>query len=332
MPELIVAPAAPSLTRYAGSHRAMGTVFSIVAYGEDGALCADAGRKAFREIDRLDNMMSHYKADSELSIINRTAGHQTINISAELCWILEQALQYSHDSNGAFDITVGPLMKLWGFFGGPGQVPPAAELAAIRRRIGYRHLILDTRNRTIRFDEPGLELDPGAIGKGYAVDCASRILTAAGITRALLSSGTSSICAVGSPPDREGWSVALSDPLDRRKTARGLQLRDASISVSGIREQFFVENGRIYSHLLDPRTAAPRDSVLMVAVVSSSAMLSDALSTAFFVGGVPWTRSYLQSHSGLTAIFHLPSGPEQFTEIEIKSPTRSSRPPDALRH
>ena len=322
MPEALAAQA-PPLARYAASHQAMGTVFSIVAYGEDEALCADAGQKAFREIDRLDDTMSHYKPDSELSVINRTANDRPVSVSAELFGILKQALQYCRASDGAFDITVGPLMKLWGFFYGNGRVPSAAELAAVRERIGYEHVSLDSENLTIRFDAPGLELDLGAIGKGYAVDRASRLLADAGITRALLSSGTSSIFALGSPPNAHAWRVGLSDPLDRSRIVKWLELRDASISVSGVREQFFEHDGRMYSHLLNPRTGAPREGSLMVGVVACSAIQSDWLSTAFFVEGIPWARSYLECHSDLIATFYIPSMSGRFAAIELKSRKQS---------
>ncbi len=156
------------------------------------------------------------------------------------------------------------------------------------------------------FDQPGIEFDLGAIGKGYAVDRAVSILRSAGVTQALVSSGTSSIYALGAPPGEPGWNVSVCHPFDRRKEACSLLLRDLSISISGVYEQCFALDGKLYSHLLDPRCGAPVENMLMTVVIAESNTAGDALSTAFFVGGVEQARQYLRHHPDLTAIFYMP--------------------------
>jgi thiamine biosynthesis lipoprotein len=305
-PRRSAAPQRDSLARYEASHAAMGTIFSIVVYGDGASMLAGAVDAAFREIDRLDSLMSVFKPASELCKINREASRQSVVVTPELFRLLQKCLRYSQDTGGAFDVTVGPLMKLWGFFQKSCRMPAKEELAQTLKRVGYRHVRLDARERTVAFDCPGIEFDLGAAGKGYAVDRAVAMLRAAGVKRALISSGTSSIYALGAPPGEQGWQISVCHPLERRNEACSLRLRDLSISFSGGYEQCFVLNGKMYTHLLDPRTGTPVEQMLMTAVLAESNTASDALSTAFFAAGVEQAKVYLRHHSNLAAIFYWP--------------------------
>ncbi len=312
--------AADSLVRYEASHHAMGTVFTVVAYGSNSAYLGEVVEEAFQEIDRLDEEMSNYKPQSELSAINREAYRQKVIVNPELFKLLEDSFRYSKESGGAFDITVGPLMKSWGFFRGQGRLPSSSELAQVLKRIGYQHVTLDAATRTIRFDQPGIEIDLGAIAKGYAVDRVVKILGADGIKRALVSSGTSSIYALGSPPDEDGWKVSVRDPLNRKKAACVLRLQNLALSVSGDYEKFFKLGGKTYAHIMDPHTGMPVENMLMTVVVSRSGSASDALSTLFFVEGVKRSRDYLDHHPGVTALFYLPApSAHAFKQVLLKS-------------
>jgi thiamine biosynthesis lipoprotein len=211
-------------------------------------------------------------------------------------------------------------MKSWGFFRGWGRQLEQSELDQALKRTGYRHVKLDAATHTLRFDEEGIELDLGAIGKGYTVDRVVEILRAEGVTSALVSSGTSSIYAIGAPPGEQGWEISVCDPFDRRKQACSLRLQNMSISISGSYEKSFVLDGKPYTHLLDPRNGKPVENMLMTVVIAASNAASDALSTAFFVSGVEQAQGYLQNHHNLTAIFYVPKGSSRSVEqIVLKS-------------
>jgi FAD:protein FMN transferase len=309
----------------------MGTVFSIVAYAADASRLAQVVDHAFQEIDRLDNLMSHYNPESELCAINREAARQSVAATPEMFALLEESLRYSQETGGAFDITVGPLMKLWGFFQKCGRIPPKTELARTLKRIGYRQVHLHAAKRTVAFDRPEIELDLGAIGKGYAVDRVVDMLRAAGIARALVSSGASSIYALGAPPRRQGWQISICHPLHRQKQVRSLRLKNLSISISGGAEQCFVLDGKLYTHLLDPRSGVPVEHTLMTVVLAESNTAGDALSTAFHVAGVEPTRRYLRHHPDLAAILYRRSasarGVEEICLRSAVTPPRLLRPP-----
>ena len=312
--------AADSLVRYEASHRAMGTVFTVVVYGSNSDYLEGVTNLVFQEIDQLDDQMSNYKPSSELSAINREAARQAVIVEPRLFKLIQDSLEYSRESGGAFDITVGPLMKSWGFFRGKGRLPSKSELAQVLKRIGYQHIKLDASERTIQFDTPGIEIDLGAIAKGYSVGRAVDILRDNGIKVALISSGTSSLYALGSPPGEHGWQISVRNPLDTGKAACVLRLQNLSLAVSGDYEKFFKLGGKTYAHIMDPHTGRPVENMLSTAVVSPSATDSDALSTSFFVEGPHAARHYLTRHPNLTAVFFLPGATSHtFKQVVLRS-------------
>src|SRR5262249_10424039 len=221
------------LSRHHASRISMACEYAIDAYGPDADALPGILEDAFDEVDRIDRLMSHYKSDSPLSRINREAAQHPVAVAPELFDFIAEAMRYQRDSGGAFDVTVGPLMKAWGFFGGDGRLPTGAERAAARRLVGSSHVMLDPVSRTIAFDEPGVELDLGGIAKGYAVDRVVALLKRRQIAAALVSSGGSTIYALGAPPGRDGWTISLQDPLDARKIAMTFELKDRAVSVAG---------------------------------------------------------------------------------------------------
>ena len=295
------------LYRHEASRVSMACVYAIEAYGLDGAALPRIVDDAFDEVDRIDRLMSHYKADSALSRINRKAAQGPVAVEPELFDFIADAMRYNHDSGGAFDITVGPLMKAWGFFRGEGRVPRDEELAAAHRHVGGAHVILNPVERTIRFDDAGVELDLGGIAKGYAVDRVARQLKQRQISAALISAGGSTIYGLRAPPDRDGWNVVIQDPIDPRKIALTVQLKDRALSVAGISEKSFEAGGATYSHIMDPRTGRPVQGVLSVAVLASSGTAGDALDDAFFVLGPEGSRAYLNQLPDTEAFFFLPA-------------------------
>ncbi len=292
--------------RYEDTRVSMACVYSIVVYGRDMASLRPIVNAAFDEVDRIDRLMSHYKTDTELSRVNREAAKAAVKIDSELFDFISECLRYSRESDGAFDITVGPLMKAWGFFRGEGRMPSDAELSEARNKIGYQHVVLNPKNGTIFFDKSGVELDLGGIAKGYAVDAAVALLKQRGIGSALVSAGGSTIYGLGSPPNADGWEVKIQDPVDHQKTAATVRLKNQALSVSGSYEKFFELDGVRYSHVMDPRTARPAQGVLSVAVVTDTGTSGDALDNVFYVLGVERSRACVHKFSAAEAIFFLP--------------------------
>ena len=285
----------------------MACAYAIVAYGDDAGALPRILEAALDEVDRIDRLMSHYKPESPLSRLNRDAAAGPVVVTPELFDFIAECLRYSRDSDGAFDITVGPLMKTWGFFRGGGRLPSAQEVEDVRGRIGYAHVVLDARARTIRFDRPGIELDLGGIAKGYAVDRVVDLLRREHVAAALVSAGGSTIYALGAPPGRDAWDVDIQDPVDSDRIALTVPLKDRALSVSGRSEKSFERDGVVYSHIMDPRTARPVQGILGVAVLTSTGTAGDALDDALFVQGVERSRAYLQRLPATEAIFFLPA-------------------------
>lgn len=287
----------------------MACVYAIEMYGPDASALPRIADDALDEVDRIDRLMSHYKADSPLSRLNREAARHPVAVDTELFDFIVEATRYNHQSGGAFDITVGPLMKAWGFFGGEGRMPTDEELAAARRHVGATHVRLNPIDRTIAFDEEGVELDLGGIAKGYAVDRAVAVLRRRGIVAALVSSGGSTIYGLGAPPDRTGWSVSIQDPLDRRMFAQTVTLNNRALSVAGTSEKYFEADGVRYSHIMDPRTGRPVQGVVSVAVLAPTGTAGDALDDALFVMGAERGVGYLTTwHADTEAMLFLTDG------------------------
>lgn len=294
------------LIRYEDSRVSMACTYSAIVYGDDTQSLRQTVDAAFDEIDRIDRLMSHYKPDSPLSQLNREAAAGPVKVEPELFDFLAECLRYSRQSDGAFDITVGPLMKAWGFFRDEGRMPSEPELANARRGVGYRHVILNAKERTVSFDRPGVELDLGGIAKGYAVDRAIAVLKQRRIKNALVSAGGSTIYGLGAPPHQTAWEVKLQDPVAPERTAMTVQLNNQALSVSGSYEKFFEVGGRRYSHIMDPRTGRPVEGVLSVAVITDTGTAGDALDNVFYVQGVKRSRKSLRNFTASKIVFFLP--------------------------
>jgi thiamine biosynthesis lipoprotein len=274
-------------------HRAaMACRFEILLDGAD-EQHTGAAREALDEADRLEAELSVFRETSALSRVNRTAAETPAAVDADLFALLVRCRDLQARTAGAFDITSTPLSRCWGFLRREGRLPSAEAIAAARTLVGMSEVTLDEVSRTVRFPRPGMELNLGSIGKGYALDRMAALLRGRGVGHALLSAGGSSAVAVGGRG--EGWTVDISS----RQVASGrlarLHLRDGALATSGAGEQFFEVDGRRYGHVIDPRTGWPASGVLSVSVVTAEGALSDALSTAFLVGGLDVARRYCAS-------------------------------------
>lgn len=287
---------AGELLRLEQSLEAMGSVYTVVAYGEQRAGMLAAVDDAFEEVRRIDRLLSNYRPDSELSQLNRAAAKGPVRVSDELFGLLEVCREYSRQSQGTFDITVGPLMKIWGFYRGSGRLPHRAEIRGVFGRVGFDKVVLNSAGKTVSFARDGMELDPGGIGKGYAVDRMVDILKKGLVHSALVSAGNSSIFALGSPPEEEGWRVSIRDPRDAARAMEEVVLKNASMSTSGTSEKFFRAQGRLYSHIMNPRTGYPAQGTLSVSVIAPRTLDSEAWTKPVFIMGRKWTEKHLPNN------------------------------------
>jgi len=279
----------------AGLHRieesadAMGSTFSIVLYGDNRASMEEAVKAAFDEVGRLEGLLSSYRPASEWSEVNRHAAHQAVKVSPELFRLLACCLEYSRQSEGTFDISVGPLLRVWGLVRGTGSLPQQAELAAVLPKIGYRHVHLDPGARTVQFDSPGVEITSGGIGKGYAVDRAVDVLKERDFDTALVAGAGSSIYGLGAPPaEPRGWRIDIPDPGNPRQSAAEVFLKNMSVSTSGTYVRSFWAGERIYSHIMDPRNGYPAQGVALVSVIARRTLDSEAWTKPCFILGREW--------------------------------------------
>jgi len=239
---------------------------------------------AFQAISRVDGLMSNYKADSQLSLINQQAGRDYVRVAPEVLKVINMAIGIAELSGGAFDITVAPLVQLWGFHKKSGHMPPEEEIHKFLPLVNYKNILIDQEKNRVKLKLPGMAIDLGGIAKGYAVDRAIEVLKNNGIQRALVNAG-GDLFALGHPPTRKFWHLGIRHPFVPDRVVSTLQVRDQAVATSGNYENFFVLNGKRYSHILDPKTGQPIQGIASVTVLAKTALEADALATTVAVLG-----------------------------------------------
>lgn len=296
---------APSYVLHVG-RPAMACEFEILLNAGQHPYGPEVALRALDLVDQLEDQLTVYRSHSEVSRLNDAAFDEPVLVERRLFALLELAVRLYGETDGAVDITAGPLVKVWGFYRRAGRVPTNDELQAALERTGARHLQLDPAAQTVRFLRPGLEINLGAIGKGYALDRCAELLAEEGIENYMLHGGTSSILArgsrAGSPVDSPGWTVALRHPLRPDQKLAEIRLRDRALGTSGSGQQFFFHQGRRYGHILDPRTGRPAEAVLSATVTAPTAAEADALATAFYVLGPIGAKQYCDAHPEISAL------------------------------
>jgi len=274
----------------------MGTVFEATIYAPDKYVAEKTFNDVFQEINRLDYLMSNYKKKSVLSELNNDASAEPADCNKELASVIEQSLQYSDITDGAFDITIGPLMKKWGFFKKKGRIPDKEELDSALESVSYKNIIIEEKTikslsknpvtvKTVFFKNPDTQIDLGGIGKGYAVDRAVSVLKQNGISSALINFA-GNIYTFGTPPGKKSWVIGLQHPRESEGLLGTFEIKDKAVSTSGDYEKFFTIEGKRYSHIIDPRTGNPVKGIVSVTIVTGNATRADALSTGVFVLGL----------------------------------------------
>jgi FAD:protein FMN transferase len=308
--ESLAYPGEAMLVRF--SRRAMATTFEIaMPFGTPDAY--PAAEEALDVIDDLESQLTIYRESSEVSELNRSAVHGFVPVEESLFQLLSHCADLTRETAGGFDVAIGNLTQVWGFTKREGRIPNPAELRVARENSGFRHVALDAEKRSVKYLR-SLSINLGSIGKGYALDRATRVLREKwGITSALLHGGGSSIYALGHPPENpRGWPVAIQHPGNPRKKLTTVYLKNQGMGTSAATFQFFVYNNRRYGHVLDPRTGTPAQGTRSASIIAPTAATADALSTAFFVRGLEAARQYLPSRPELTAVI-LPDSSENPT-------------------
>lgn len=275
-----------------------------------------AAREALDEAERLERQLTVFQETSEVSLVNRRAASEAVRVSPALFDLLRLCRSLYTDTAGAFDITSTSLSRCWGFMKRQGRVPTAQEIEEAKAAVGGNLLHLDQNSRAVRFAKPGVQINLGSIGKGYALDRLQATLRAR-IRAALLSAGLSSFYALGrgdaaftAPAVSSAWAVGIRHPLHKDRRLAVMRLSDAAMATSGGEEQFFEHEGRRYSHIIDPRTGYPAAGVLSATVVAPTAAVADALATAFYVGGRTLAERYCSTHTDVLAVM-LETGAER---------------------
>lgn len=291
-----------ALQRFEFSSAHMGTLFTITLYAADKAGAQAAAETAFRRVAALDDIMSDYKADSELMRLCEHPFGQPVPVSPDLFAALEVSQKVSALSGGAFDVSVGPYVRLWRFARKRKVLPSPEEIASARAAVGWQKLRLDRRARTVTLLAPNMRLDLGSIGKGYAADQVMGILKGRGIRRALVAA--SGDIAVGDPPPGErGWKVGIATIGTRtNKINRAVLLRNAGISTSGDSEQFIEIGGARYSHIVDPATGLGLTNRIQATIIGPDATTTDSLDTTLSVLGVQRGLALADSLPGVAAL------------------------------
>jgi FAD:protein FMN transferase len=271
----------PKLSRYHYAQIKMGVQARLVVYAPDEATAQRACTAAYQRVAALEDSMSDYRQTSELLQLCGQAGTGPVKVSQDLFYVLKKARELSEKSDGAFDVTVGPLVQLWRAARKTGQLPSDEAVERARQLVGWRKAVLDERASTVNLTEPGMRLDLGGIAKGYAGDEAVAVLRSHGITRALFEAG-GDIVLGDPPPGEHGWAIDITEGT---RSGRTIRLSNCAISTSGDVEQFVIYNGKRYSHVVDPRNGWALTNRVEATVIAQHGIDSDALSTALCVLG-----------------------------------------------
>ncbi|MBN1687829.1 MAG: FAD:protein FMN transferase [Candidatus Omnitrophica bacterium] len=281
----------------------MGTFVEIIVAGGTPSQRDQALEVAFQRLRELENKLNYFEAPGEIYRLNQTGYESVQQVSRETFHIVQTAKDFHNLSQGAFDVTVYPLMKLWGFFDDELNIPSVAAIESVMKQVGSDGILTDEDRSEIQFLRPGMGIDLGAIGKGFVCDDIVSVLKREGIMSALVNIG-GTVFAFGKSPQGRLWRVGLRHPRDPSRTWKVVSLDHQAVSTSGDYENFFVRDGIRYAHILDPRTGYPARDSIAVSVIAPSAVLADFLSTTLFVLGPndapDMARQFPETHWFLT--------------------------------
>ena len=259
-------------------------------------------------VEALEAQLTVYRDDSEVVQINRFAATEAVQVERRLFGLLEQAQHLHRDTNGALDITSGPLSEAWGFSRREGRVPSDDQIEAARQIVGMQHIVLDPEQQTIAFGRPGMSINLNSLGKGYALDRMAELLASNNVDDYLIHGGKSSVLVRGNQPGsvEPGWQVGVRHPLRPNERMAELTLRNQALSTSGAGTQFFIRRGQRYGHILDPRTGRPAEGLFSATVIAPTATEAEGLSTAFYVMGPQKAGEFCATRPEIAALLVAP--------------------------
>jgi thiamine biosynthesis lipoprotein len=297
------------------SRRAMACEFQVSLRAGQYENGTETALEALDLVERLEAQMSVFREDSEIRGLNRSAAVEPVGVEAGLFELIQLSLRLHEETDGALDITAGPLWEVWGFARREGTVPSQQQLDDALKLVDSRMVELDPAAKTVHFKRPGMKLNLGSIGKGYALDRCCRLLMDEGINDFLFHGGQSSVVARGhstpTPTDQSKelpapWIVGIRHPLRPDRRIAEICLRDRALSTSGARIQSFRHKGQRYGHIIDPRNGQPAEGIISATAIAPSGAEADALSTAFYVMGAEAALRYCQAHEGIGAVLLCP--------------------------
>jgi thiamine biosynthesis lipoprotein len=302
-----------------GSRQIMGTFARVVAVGKNSRQAKNCIDAAFEQLQLVNNLMSIYRPESEISLVNRDAYHSPVEVSESVFEVLRRSVEFSKKSNGGFDVTVGPFMDLWRSAEKQQVTPTEQQLADAKAKVGYEKLILDEANKTVRFAVEGMRLDLGGIAKGYGIDLAVEAMQARGAVGGMVDVGGDIRCFGAAPEGKPKWTVGLQDPAAADEYVLGgsvllvLELTDRAVTTSGNYRRFVTIAGKRYSHIVNPATSTSAEELSSVTVIAKNATDADALATAVTVLGPEKGLALIESLPDTEAIL-ITAGP-QFNRI-----------------
>jgi thiamine biosynthesis lipoprotein len=309
---------------------AMGTYVNVTLVTPDSTASAPDAAAAHDAIQLVDSLMSNWTTTSEVARINRVADSVTTRVQPLVADVIARSLRVWRESDHTYDITVEPLVRAWGFIGGPRRVPTAEEARAAWALVGAGDVAFDSAAATIHFARRGMRIDLGGIAKGYAVDQAMRVLRARGVKAALVDA-SGNMMSLGHPPASEHWRIGLRDPRDRVPYFARMWLEGDAISTSANYEQFVTQDGKRYGHILDPRTGRPASGLLAVIVVAPDATTSDAWDTPLYVLGLEAAKAKAVARGDVAAVLVEPGEGRDTVWVESVLKPRFALEPNAER-
>ena len=262
----------------------MGSVFQITIVAEDSLTAENHIDEVIAEIDRIENLISEWRPETQISEVNRQAGRQPVKVDREVFELTQRALQYSQMSDGAFDISTAAMDRIWKFDGSMYEMPTQEALENSIKNVNYKNIILDSVHSTVFLRQPGMKIGFGSIGKGYAADRGREIMLAKGVVAGMVNA-SGDIASWGKQPNNTSWKIGIKNPFKRHGIAKILKLKESSVATSGSYEKYVEIDNKRYAHIINPKTGMPSTGLTSVTIYGPSTEFANALSTSIMVLG-----------------------------------------------